>query len=102
MKGKELANAEDDPISIPFGHPLVEFSKPITSLECRTIYTYHRFEVPKKGNVERSIIFHAQGDMDRHGRQGDEERKLDVCKDSHTSRELLSKKKIICYSLKSK
>lgn len=31
-----------------------------------TINTYHRFEAPK-GGTEKSIIFHALGDMDKRG-----------------------------------
>lgn len=31
------------------------------------------FEVPKKSDADRPIIFHAMGDMDRHGRLSDED-----------------------------
>lgn len=39
----------------------------------RMVDRYHRFEVPKKSDTEKPMIFHALGDMDRHGRQGDED-----------------------------
>lgn len=41
-------------------------------MECRTIDTYHRFEVPKKGDAKKSIIFHTLGDMDRPDKCNDE------------------------------
>lgn len=59
--------------SLSHSHPLRGFVILVTSLEYGTIYTYHHFKVPKKGDVERSIIFQALGDMDRRDKQGSED-----------------------------
>lgn len=69
VKGKELVGDEDVPVSVLIRHPLTGFIRPVTSLECGTIDTYHRFEVPKKGDDGRPITFHTLGDKDKHGKQ---------------------------------
>lgn len=53
------------PMTIPVKHPLAGFTCLITPFEYGTVDTYYRFEVPKKGGAEKSIIFHALDDMDR-------------------------------------
>lgn len=50
--GKRKADQVDIPTTILVKHPLAGFARPITPLECGTIDTYHRFEVPKKGGAE--------------------------------------------------
>lgn len=73
MKGKELVGDEEVIVSVSTRHPLAGFTKPMTSLECRRIGTYHRFKVSKKGDTKGPIIFHALGNIDRRCRQGDKD-----------------------------
>lgn len=70
MNGK--ADDEDVQVTFPIRHPLARFTQPVTSLEQGMMVTYHRFEVPKKGEAKKSIIFHALVDMNRHGERGEE------------------------------
>lgn len=73
MKGKEVADDEDDSILIPIRHPLAGFTRLITPFECGPVDTYHHFEVPKKGVAKRPIIFHTLGDMYRRGKHNDKD-----------------------------
>lgn len=52
MKDIEVANDEDILVTFPIRHPLAGFPRPLTSLECETVNTYHSFEVPNKGDVK--------------------------------------------------
>lgn len=55
-KGKETANDEDILVTVPIRHPLTGFARPRTSLDCKTMDTYHRFGVPRKGDAKNPII----------------------------------------------
>lgn len=57
MMGNEVAKVEDVPITVLIKHPLVGFTRPMTSLEYGTIDTYHHFEVPKKGDAKNQSSF---------------------------------------------
>lgn len=64
-------------------------------MECGRIDTYHRFEVLKKGDAEKSIIFHALEDMCMHDRCDNED-------SSSTSSDILEeryspKAKMMCH-----
>lgn len=84
--GKGKVDDVDIPTTITVRHPLTGFTHPITPLKCGTIDTYHRFEVPKKGGVEKSIIFHALEDMDRHGKYRGKSRPCTSCNMSESQR----------------
>lgn len=56
-----MAGDDDALITIVRRHPLVGFTRPVTSMECGDIETCHHFEVPKKGQAKKPIIFHALG-----------------------------------------
>lgn len=57
--------------------PLDDYTKPMIRLEYTTLETYHRFEVPSKGNGSKPkpIIFHALVDMDKRSALKEEDSK---------------------------
>lgn len=69
------------------------FTRPVASLEYEMIDTYHRFEVPKKGEAKKPIIFYSLGDMDRCGKHGDEG---DPSKRWQPRKSVFSKSEIMC------
>lgn len=71
-KRKGEVDGADVLVTIPVSHPLAEFTCLVTSLEWRTIDTYHHCEVPKTGEAKKLIIFYVVGDMDRHKKCSDE------------------------------
>lgn len=54
-------------------YSLTGFTRLVTSQVCETVDTYIRFEVPKEGDTEKPIIFHASRDMDRRGKNDGED-----------------------------
>lgn len=54
-------------------YSLTGFTRLVTSQVCGTFDTYHRFEVPKEGDIEKPIIFHASRDMDRRRKRDGED-----------------------------
>lgn len=84
--GKGKVNYADVSSTISVRHPLAGFTRPITPLKCGTINAYHRFEVPKKGGTKKPIIFHASGDMVRHGEHKGESSSSASCGVSESQR----------------
>lgn len=58
-KGKDVAT------KVAIGNPVMGYTSPVTPLECETGEIYHHFDVPKKGQAKKWIIFHTLEDMDK-------------------------------------
>lgn len=72
IRRKGRVRHKDSLVIIPIRQPLAGFTRPMASLECVIIDTYHHFEVPTKCKSRKPIIFHTLGVTDKRDKHDDE------------------------------
>lgn len=73
IKGKHVVDDEDVLVIVMLRHPLVGFTITVTPLEWGTTETYHHFEVLKKDQTKKSIIFYVLANIDKHVKKREED-----------------------------